>query len=108
MSQQLLKGHLDMILLGIIEPQATYGLRIIQEAQSRTEGYFDFKEGSLYPALHRLVEQGWLKTEMRPSSNGGAPRKYYQITEAGQKELGKKREEWQIFSRAVNTLGGIG
>lgn len=107
MGQQLLKGHLDLILLSIIEPEPTYGLRIIQEAQIRTSGYFDFKEGSLYPALHRLVEQGFLKTEMHPSSTGGAPRKYYCITETGTRELHKKREEWKTFSQAVNTLGGI-
>ena len=107
MSQHMLKGHLDMILLSIIEPEPTYGLRIIQEAQMRTEGYFDFKEGSLYPALHRLVEQGFLSTEMRPSSTGGAPRKYYCITETGQKELSHKRQEWKTFAKAVNNLGGI-
>lgn len=54
----LLKGNLDLILLEILEPNPMYGLEIINEAQSRTEGYFDFKEGSLYPALHRLSNKG--------------------------------------------------
>jgi DNA-binding PadR family transcriptional regulator len=102
----LLKGNLDLILLEILEPQPMYGLEIINEAQTRTDGYFDFKEGSLYPALHRLEQQGLLKSEFQPSDNGGPRRKYYRLTDSGHRALARKREEWQRFSRAVDALRG--
>ena len=102
----LLKGNLDLILLEILEDAAMYGLEIISEAQSRTAGYFDFKEGSLYPALHRLESQGWLRAEFRDSSTGGARRKYYQLTENGQRALKEKRAAWQRFAAAMDTLRG--
>jgi PadR family transcriptional regulator, regulatory protein PadR len=102
----LLKGNLDLILLEILEPEEMYGLEIINEAQSRTNGYFDFKEGSLYPALHRLENQGLLTAQHRDSSTGGARRKYYRITDKGRGVLIRKRLEWERFTSAMNELKG--
>ena len=103
-SGNLLKGHLDLILLAILERDSLYGLEIIKEAQSRTEGYFEFREGSLYPALHRLTEAGHLRAEFRYSPRGGARVRYYAITEAGRQELQRKRAEFQRFTGAVTAL----
>ena len=83
-----------------------YGLEIIQEAQTRTDGYFDFKEGSLYPALHRLTQSGLLQSEFRESDLGGPRRKYYTLTEKGQHNLAKKRSDWKQFSSAIDQLKG--
>jgi DNA-binding PadR family transcriptional regulator len=102
----LLKGNLDLILLEILEEAPMYGLEIINEAQARTDGYFDFKEGSLYPALHRLEQNGWLKSEFQASDTGGPRRKYYRLTDSGRGALARKREEWQRFGRAVQALKG--
>ncbi len=102
----LLKGNLDLILLEILEAAPMYGLEIINEAQSRTDGYFDFKEGSLYPALHRLEQQGLLKAEFMDSTTGGPRRKYYRLTDKGSKTLEQKRSEWQRFNRAIEALRG--
>jgi PadR family transcriptional regulator, regulatory protein PadR len=100
----LLKGNLDLILLSILEPGAHYGLEIVKEAQARTNGYFDFKEGSLYPALHRLTQQGLLEAEFRYSPRGGAPVRYYQLTDSGRKALLDKREAFKRFNQSVEAL----
>jgi PadR family transcriptional regulator, regulatory protein PadR len=99
-----LKGTLDLILLSILADGAMYGLEIIGEAQSRTQGFFDFKEGSLYPALHRLEAQQLLKSELRESDLGGPRRKYYALTEAGIRALAQKQQQWQAFTGAVAAL----
>jgi PadR family transcriptional regulator, regulatory protein PadR len=102
----LLKGNLDLILLEILEPAPMYGLEIINEAQSRTGGYFDFKEGSLYPALHRLEQQGLLTAEFLESTTGGPRRKYYRLSDKGNQALKHKREQWKQFNQAIEALRG--
>ena len=82
MDSNLLKGHLDLILLAILERGAMYGLEISKQAQTDTDGYFDLRVGSLYPALHRLEQAGAVEGEFRPAPRGGAPVKYYWLTEA--------------------------
>lgn len=98
---QLLRGTLDFLLLASLEAGPLYGLRIIQEVQDRTAGHFSFKEGTLYPALHRLEGRGWLSSEQRPSDAGGPPRKYYELTDAGQRELARQREAQRAHARAL-------
>lgn len=104
----LLKGNLELILLSILEREPKYGLEIIKEAQARTEGYFAFKEGSLYPALHRLTEAGYLEAEFRYLPRGGAPVRFYRITKAGLQLLDGRRAEFERFVQAVRKLGGLG
>jgi DNA-binding PadR family transcriptional regulator len=101
-----LKGNLDLILLEILEPEEMYGLEIINEAQARTNGYFEFKEGSLYPALHRLETQGLLAAQFRDSDSGGAKRKYYRLTDQGKGVLNRKRQEWERFAQAMRAVRG--
>ena len=106
MDPNLLKGNLDLIVLSVLEEGPMYGLRIIGEMQRRTDGYFDFKEGSLYPALHRLTASGMLEAEFQPSDVGGAPRKFYKLTEEGKHELERKRQAFSKFVGAVQSLRG--
>jgi PadR family transcriptional regulator, regulatory protein PadR len=100
----LLKGNLELILLSILEPGEHYGLEIVKEAQARTNGYFDFKEGSLYPALHRLTQAGLLEAEFKYSPRGGAPVRYYRLTNAGRQALKDKREAFKRFNQSVEAL----
>ncbi|THF86455.1 PadR family transcriptional regulator [Deinococcus sp. KSM4-11] len=104
MDPNLLKGHLDLILLAIIDGDPKYGLEISKEAQLRTDGYFDLKVGSLYPALHRLELAGWLTGEFQPAPRGGAPVKYYQLTDSGVRALHDKRGQFEAFSRQIGRL----
>ena len=76
----------------------------LAEARSRTDGYFDFKEGSLYPALHRLEKAGSVEAHFAPSSTGGSRRRYYRLTDAGVKQLAEKREACERFNGAVGAL----
>ena len=102
----LLRGNLDLILLSILERRPLYGFAIIQEAKERTNGYFEFKEGSLYPALHRLEVDGLLAAQFGEAGRNGKPRKYYAMTDLGRQRLAHKREEFQTFTQAVHRLSG--
>ena len=104
--KNLLRGTLDLILLSILEDAPKYGLEIISEARTRTDGYFEFKEGSLYPALHRLEKARHIKGEFAPSDTGGPRRRYYHLTESGLKHLQKQREAFETFSDKVQALWG--
>lgn len=108
MNPDLLRGNLDLILLTILESRPLYGFGIIQEAKQRTGGLFDFKEGSLYPALHRLEGEGLLAAQHGELGRNGKPRKYYAITDQGRQTLNTKRQEFNAFTGAVQRLTGNG
>jgi PadR family transcriptional regulator, regulatory protein PadR len=103
---QLLRGNLDLILLAILEDGPKYGRQIIGEARDRTDGYFDFREGSLYPALHRLEQTGLVVGEFAPSDAGGPRRRYYRLTDEGHRQLAAKRQDFERFNGAVRALWG--
>lgn len=98
--RELLKGSTDSLLLSLIHRQPTYGYKIIKELEKRSKGYFQFKEGTLYPALHRLEKGGLIegKWQRLPS---GQERRYYHMTPKGQKALAERLVVWQDFSTAV-------
>lgn len=106
MNPDLLRGNLELIVLTILERGPLYGFAIIQEAKERTGGYFDFKEGSLYPALHRMEQDGLLAAQYGESGRNGKPRKYYAVTDKGRVMLAQKREEFSTFTSAVTRLAG--
>ena len=106
MNPDLLRGNLDLILLSLLEARPLYGFAIIQAARERTGGYFDFKEGSLYPALHRLEAEGLLAAQFGEVGRNGKPRKYYALTDRGRERLRAKREEFSAFTGAVQRLTG--
>ncbi|MDR6221541.1 PadR family transcriptional regulator [Deinococcus soli (ex Cha et al. 2016)] len=97
----LLRGTLDFLLLASLEHGPLYGLRIIQDVQHRTAGHFNFKEGTLYPALHRLEKRALIQAEIRPSDTGGPPRKYYHLTSTGLSELARQRDAQRAHARAL-------
>jgi DNA-binding PadR family transcriptional regulator len=98
--RELLKGSTESLLLSLINRQPTYGYKIIKELEKRSKGYFQFKEGTLYPALHRLEKAGLIqgKWQRLPS---GQERRYYYMTPKGQKALAERLVVWQDFSTAV-------
>ncbi|WP_412026672.1 PadR family transcriptional regulator [Deinococcus yunweiensis] len=97
----LLRGTLDFLLLASLEDGPLYGLRIIQDVQAKTGGHFAFKEGTLYPALHRLEKRGLIRAETRPSDSGGPPRKYYHLTDSGLTELRRQRDQQRAHASAL-------
>lgn len=106
MNPDLLRGNLELIVLTILERQPLYGFAIIQEAKDRTQGYFDFKEGSLYPALHRMEGDGLLTAQYGETGRNGKPRKYYAVTDKGLETLRQKRAEYSTFTQAISRLAG--
>ncbi|WP_148234980.1 PadR family transcriptional regulator [Deinococcus maricopensis] len=103
----LLKGHLDLLLLATLERDPKYGGQIIADIQAQTNGHFTLREGSLYPALHRLEKHGWIAGTFQTLPRGGSPVKVYHLTPTGQHALRDKREQYERFSAAVRgILGG--
>lgn len=103
MDSRLMWGTLDLMILELIAQEATYGYRIAQSLIRNSKQYFDLKEGSLYPALHRMERQKliaayWVDSDERRK------RKYYKITAKGRKALEEKRDAWAQFHVAVNQV----
>jgi len=101
--RELLKGSIDSLLLCLIGQQPMYGYQIIKELEQRSQGYFKFKEGTLYPALHRLEKAGLLGGRWQTLSNG-RQRRYYHITEKGLRSLVAERSQWRDFLAAMNLI----
>jgi DNA-binding PadR family transcriptional regulator len=101
--RELLKGSTEGLLLSLVSEQPMYGYQIIKVLERRSRGYFKFKEGTLYPALHRLEKDKLIVSqwERLPS---GQERRYYHITDKGRRVLSTKMAEWQGFSKAVNLV----
>jgi PadR family transcriptional regulator PadR len=101
--RELLKGSTDSLLLRLISNEPMYGYQIIKEIEKRSNGYFQFKEGTLYPALHRLEKSGFVSGKWQKLSNG-QERRYYGITEKGHNALSERMAIWHDFSTAVNSI----
>jgi len=101
--RELLKGSTDSLLLCLVSSQPMYGYQIIKDLEKKSNGYFQFKEGTLYPALHRLEKTGLIKGRWQKLP-GGQERRYYYITEKGQKALNERLAVWQGFSEAVDLI----
>jgi len=105
MNNETLKGHLDLLLLAILSEKAAHGYAVIEYLRQRSGGHFDLPEGTIYPALHRLEEQGLLKSHWQ--EDAPRRRRVYELTVKGQQALVKRRSEWQNFSEAINATVGI-
>ena len=101
--RELLKGNTDSLLLCLISRRPTYGYQIVKELEKRSNGYFQFKEGTLYPALHRLERDNLISGKWQILPNG-QQRRYYYITERGQQVLANRLATWQDFSSAVKAV----
>ncbi|AVH60813.1 MULTISPECIES: PadR family transcriptional regulator [Streptomyces] len=99
---QLLKGHLDPLLLATLEAGPRHGYAVIEALREGSGGRFDLPTGTVYPALHRLEDAGliggvWLVVD-------GRRRRTYSLTEAGQKSLHTERATWREFAATVTAL----
>ncbi len=104
MKGEALKGHLDLLLLAVLESGPAHGYLIIEALRDRSGGAFDLPEGTIYPALHRLEVDGLLSSDW--SGPSGRRRRVYRLTPQGAQVLVRRQEEWRQFARAVeSTLG---
>lgn len=98
----LLRGSTESLLLALIGDSPMYGYSLIKEVQKRTDGHLQFKEGTIYPALHRLEQDSLIRGEW--VSVNGMERRYYSLTEEGHRVLQSRKEQWRQFSTAVNRI----
>lgn len=98
------KNNTESLLLFLISQQPMYGYQIIRELENKSEGYFRFKEGTLYPALHRLENMELIEGEWQQLPAACRRRRYYSITEKGNSLLALKQTEWQDFLKAMNLI----
>ena len=101
--RELLKGSTESLLLALVSDQPMYGYQLVKEIERRSQGYFHFREGTLYPALHRLEKDGLVRADWKVSP-AGQQRRYYFITDEGNKALEVRLSRWQGFSRAVGQV----
>jgi len=101
----LLQGTLDLLILKTLELQPMHGWGIAQRIQQVSEEVLQINQGSLYPALHRLEEQGWVRATWAPSENNRQA-KYYELTRTGRKQLSDEAENWARLAGAVGRILG--
>ena len=102
MKPEVLKGHLDALVLAALEQEPAHGYAIIQRLSRRSDDVFKLPEGTIYPALHRLERDGLVKSRWTAAS--GRRRRVYRITRSGREGLAVRKLEWQTFSRAVEAV----
>lgn len=97
---EVLKGTLDMLILKVVAFGPIHGYAISQRIQQISRDFFQVPEGSLYPALHRLEDRGWLQAKWE-ETDSGRDAKFYALTRAGRKRLGAEVVNWERLSEAV-------
>ena len=100
---ELLQGTLDMLILQTLQWGPQHGYAISHAIRTHSGDTFQVETGSLYPALHRLERQGWLKSEWRKTESNQRA-KYYRLTASGRKQLLSERRRWDQF---VDAIGGV-
>ena len=97
---ELLKGTLDMLILKIVALGPIHGYAIAQRVQQISREFFQLQQGSLYPALHRLEDRGWLQAEWK-ATDTGREAKFYSLTRGGRKQLQAEVVNWERLTEAV-------
>ena len=106
-SQQLKKGVLEMLVLQLVCRKPTYGYDLLTQLKQRSQGRFQLKEGTLYPILYRLEDEGMIAAKWSQGEGRIAPKKMYEATEQGKEENLRRQALWQEFDETVNQfLGG--
>lgn len=101
--RELKKGSIQLCLLALLRGGRMYGFQLIKELRERSGGYFDLKEGTAYPALHRLEQRGYVKSEW-VTEGPGNPRKYYTLTPLGSRALAAATAEWEHLAHSVQEV----
>jgi PadR family transcriptional regulator len=98
--QEFLKGTLDMLILKVVALGSIHGYAISQRIRQISKEFFQVQQGSLYPALHRLEDRGWLKADWKDTDTGREA-KFYSLTAKGRKQLETEMRTWEKVSDAV-------
>lgn len=101
--KSLLSGSTPMLILALLSDGDKYGYEMIEQLAQRSNNTFQLKEGTLYPLLHTLEKEGFVRSYSKIAPSG-RERKYYQLTRSGRANLEHKEEEWNLFSQKVNAV----
>jgi PadR family transcriptional regulator PadR len=104
-NRELVKGSTSLILLQLLNEKDMYGYELVKELEKRSDNGLSVKEGTLYPALHKLEKQEYIECYWQEQEKGPA-RKYYRITTEGKEVLDEKVSEWQDFVQVMNKVIG--
>lgn len=96
-----LKGHLDGLVLAVLNGEPKHGYAVIEALRARSGGQLDLPEGTVYPALHRLERGGLLASDW---SDRGRRRRVYRLTAKGERELGARRRRWRDFAATMDAV----
>jgi PadR family transcriptional regulator, regulatory protein PadR len=99
----LVQGTLDLLILRILDLEPRTGWSISQRLRQRSDGTLQASHGSLYPALHKLEHEGWIRGEWKESGTG-RPAKFYALTRAGRRQLRLEAANWTRLSAAINGI----
>jgi PadR family transcriptional regulator PadR len=102
-TRELKKGSVQLCILAVLSSGKKYGFQIIRELREVSGGYYDLKEGTLYPALHRLEKRGYLKSQW-VTQKSGMPRKYYSLTDRGKLAQKEAKAEWRKMVKSLNNV----
>jgi PadR family transcriptional regulator len=101
--QELLRGTLDMLVLKVVALGPSHGYAIAQRLQQISKEFFEVHQGSLYPALHRLEDKGWLQAKWKESETGRQA-KFYELTKKGRKKMESEVLKWERLCDAVGLI----
>ena len=99
MAREAFSGHLDLLLLSALEAAPRHGYGVIEHVRRASGGRFDYPEGTVYPALHRLEDDGLLRS--RWSFADGRRRRVYEVTRRGRNALAGHKRDWHEFARGI-------
>jgi PadR family transcriptional regulator len=103
----MIRGTLDMLILKVLSLEPMHGWGIGERIQQLSEDALQVNQGSLYPSLHRLTREGWIRSEWRTTENNRRAR-YYVLTRAGERQLGVEADHWMKLSVGVGRILALG
>ena len=103
-SRQMKKGVLEMLVLGLVCEQPGHGYELLGRLTARSDGFLHTKEGTLYPILYRLEDDGMIRSQWSTGEGRTAPKKIYEATDAGQAENLRRQRVWREFDDRVNAF----
>jgi PadR family transcriptional regulator, regulatory protein PadR len=107
LSKELVGASAAPLVLAILEDGESYGYAIIERVKALSDGEIEWTDGMLYPVLHRLEEQGWVRASWG-QSDAGRKRKYYTLTAAGKKALAAHKSQWELVHKTLAQAWGLG
>ena len=102
MPKETQKGHVDLLLLSLLERDPAHGYGLAEALRERSEGVFELAEGTIYPALYRLERQRLVASTW--DTVGGRKRRMYRLTARGGRELSRQRSDWRMYVQAVEAV----